>query len=84
MKFNEPIETKADVYEYLRTWFKKTDIERQIIYKEKEYYQILGFKRAFQVHSVFYQLESNEYFFNCSDDINPLVYGKFTTYHEYC
>lgn len=62
------IRTVEQISTYLRTSF--NNVENGIVkcYKNKEWIQIYGFRRAFHIHCVFVNKETGEHIFHVSED----------------
>ena len=63
--YNKPPKTRIDLHEYLTSWLKKlTPEEKETSIVEvngEKFIQELGFRRAFYMHCVFRNMNTNEY-----------------------
>jgi hypothetical protein len=73
---NHP-KTREDIYNYITSWLQDTN--DQTIYKinYQNYMNEKSFRRAFYIHSVFKNLDTNEYVWYVTPDTNVGTFNDF-------
>lgn len=59
--YGKPPKTRKELKEWLTTWLQPTNDDKEYTIKNEKYMNELSFKRAFNIHSVFRNVTTNEY-----------------------
>jgi len=65
--YNNLPKTKEDIEIYLRSWLQPIENGTKHTYKENTWTQKYGFRRAFQIHGVYVNENTNEYLFHVDE-----------------
>jgi hypothetical protein len=65
--YTNPPKNIEEIADYLRTSFVRIDDGTFKFYKNKKWRQIYGFRRAFQIHGVYKNEDTNEHIFHVDE-----------------
>ena len=83
--YENPPKTKQDVYDYITTWLQPVpDDSNTIIYDNREWTPIKGFRRASSIHCAYKCLSTGEYMFHVDEfDWTPTTTPNFGIHKDY-
>jgi hypothetical protein len=68
MKHFKPPNNTREIKEYLLDFLEPVENDKVKFYKDKEWVQIFGFRRAFNIHGVYICNKTNEHAFHVDED----------------
>jgi hypothetical protein len=75
--YNNPPKTREDIYNYIISWLENTNDFTVYEINNQRYVNEKMFRRAFCIHSVFKNLDTNEYIWYVTPDTNIGTFNDF-------